>query len=68
MPQPTATRPHLEKRLRVAALLIVVGLMVESATLYSGHPLAFVAYLLFGCSLVAAGVLTYLWAVIPKST
>jgi hypothetical protein len=59
--------PRLAKRLRLSGLLIALGLVIEAATLYSGHPLAFIAYLVFGCSLVAAGIVVYLWAIVLKS-
>jgi hypothetical protein len=59
--------PRFTRRLRISGLLIGLGLVIEAATLYSGHALAFVAYLVLGCSLVAAGIVVYLWAVILKS-
>jgi hypothetical protein len=59
--------PRLAKRLRLSGLLIALGLVIEAATLYSGHPLGFIAYLVFGCSLVAAGIVVYLWAIVLKS-
>jgi hypothetical protein len=67
MVEPGPPPPRFAQRLRISGLLIVLGLLIETATLYSGHPLAFVAYLVFGGSLVAAGLLVYLWAVVFKS-
>ena len=63
MADPGELPQRLAKRLRVSGVLIALGLAIEAATLYSGHPLAFVVYLAGGASLVGAGVLAYLWAI-----
>lgn len=59
--------PRLYKRLKWAGGLLILGLLVEVATLYLGHPLAFVAYLVIGASLVAAGILLYLWSIVSAT-
>jgi hypothetical protein len=48
-------------RLRVAAVLISGGLLIEIATLRWAHPLAFIAYVALGGTLMLAGVLIYMW-------
>lgn len=53
----------IEKRFAWAGWLIAAGLMVQIATTAFVHPLAFVAFLLLACPLVASGVLVFLWAV-----
>lgn len=52
----------LEKRIRLAALLVGVGLLLQVATLLKIHPLAFMAFLMVGCPLIAAGVGLYLFS------
>lgn len=61
-----ASAPHtrVEKRVRLAGLLICLGLLVQLVSLGWVHPLAFVAFLLIGCPLVAVGIVIYLWALV----
>ncbi len=50
----------MEKRLRLAAVLVVAGLLVELITLFWSHPTAFLVFLIAGGSLIVLGVLVYL--------
>jgi hypothetical protein len=59
-----AADPRLARRLRLAGLLVILGLLIEAATLYWPHPTAFLAFLFIGGSLVAAGVLLYLLSIV----
>ena len=59
----TAKRASLESRLTVSGGLVFVGLVVEIDTLYWSHPLAFIAFLLLGGALVAAGVTLFLLSI-----
>ncbi len=60
--------PTIERRIRWAGILIAAGLIVQMLTLLWTHPLAFVAFLLVGCPLVAAGVLLYLYSLVAPET
>jgi hypothetical protein len=53
-----------ERRIRWASLLVGVGLLVQLASLLVTHPLAFVAFLMIGCPLMAAGILLYLFSLV----
>ncbi|HTZ75879.1 MAG TPA: hypothetical protein VMB47_18325 [Candidatus Aquilonibacter sp.] len=53
-----------ERRIRWSGLLIVIGLVVQMITLIWVHPLAFMAFLLIGCPLVAAGILLFLYSIV----
>jgi len=53
-----------ERRIRWASLLVGAGLLVQLASLLIVHPLAFVAFLMVGCPLVAAGILLYLFSLV----
>lgn len=55
------TAGTIEKGLFRSGLLIALGLVVELATSWSVHPLAFVTFAIIACPLVAAGVLLFLW-------
>jgi F0F1-type ATP synthase assembly protein I len=58
--------PMIERRIGWAGMLIGLGLAVQLITFIWTHPLAFVAFLLLGCPLVAAGVLLYLYSLIAS--
>jgi hypothetical protein len=58
----------VERRVRLAAALISVGLLVLLITLIRIHPLAFVASIVIGCPLVLAGILLFLYSIISQET
>ena len=53
-----------EPRIKLAAVLIGLGLVTQLVTLLAVHPLAFVAFLVIGCPLTVAGILIYLWGLV----
>jgi len=54
-----------ERKIRWASLLVGAGLLVQLASLLVVHPLAFVAFLMIGCPLMAAGIVLYLFSLVP---
>ncbi len=56
--------PTIYRKLRLSALLIAAGLVVEAITLELAHPLAFMGFLGLAGPLIAAGVVTFLWALV----
>lgn len=54
------TLTKVERRLRPAGTLIVLGLMVELVSLRWSHPTAFLLFILLGASLMGVGILIYL--------
>jgi uncharacterized membrane protein YczE len=50
----------LEKRLKIAATLIILGLLVEAICLLWARPLAFLVFVGIGMLLMFAGVAFYL--------
>jgi uncharacterized Tic20 family protein len=52
--------PRIEGRIRVAALLVLAGLVLEAVTLNILHPLSFVVFALFGVLLIGAGIIVFL--------
>ena len=54
--QPT----KIEKRVRMAGILLIAGLSVELVTLHWSHPTAFLFFLLPGGALMALGIAVYL--------
>jgi polyferredoxin len=58
------TRLRVERRLRIAAILIIVGLLIELFSLYWAHPTAFLVFMFLGGLFLVAGVLTYLFTLL----
>jgi hypothetical protein len=58
------TLPVIERRIRWAGLLVVCGLVIQMITLIFIHPLAFMAFLLISCPLVAIGILLFLYSIV----
>jgi hypothetical protein len=50
----------VETRIKWASAFIGAGLLVQVASLFPIHPLAFVSFLILGCPLMAVGVVIYL--------
>ena len=50
----------ITKRVRIAGVLVLLGLVVESLSLMWNHPLSFVAFLAAGGLLLGAGIVVYL--------
>jgi hypothetical protein len=62
---PTAPHaPLIERRLRLAGLLIAIGLIVQLTTFIWIHPLAFIAFAMIACPLIAAGILLFLYSLV----
>ena len=53
-------------RLRLAGILVVVGLAVEMGTLLEAHPIAFLSFLVAGAGLVLAGVVALVFALVTQ--
>lgn len=62
----TGAEPRLVRRLRLAGILVGLGLLIEAATLFWAHPTAFLAFLLLGGLLVASGMALYLVSIATK--
>jgi hypothetical protein len=55
---------NIERRLRIAGTLIVLGLLIELGSLLWSHPLAFILFIAAGGLLIGAGILIYLYSLI----
>ena len=56
--------PRLQQRLKVAAFLLIGGLLIEAVTLYWFSPLSFMLFIGLGGTLVGLGVIVYLAAIV----
>jgi len=50
----------IRRLLRISSALVILGLLVEIASLLWFHPLAFVLFVFVGASLICLGILVYL--------
>jgi hypothetical protein len=54
----------IEKRICLAGILLIAGLLVELATLRWSHPTAFLFFLLLDGVLMAVGISVYLFSLV----
>jgi len=54
----------IERRIRLAGILLIAGLLVELVTLRWSHPTAFLFFLLLGGALMALGICVYLLSLV----
>jgi len=54
----------IERRIRLAGILLIAGLLVEFVTLRWSHPTAFLLFLLLGGALMALGIGVYLLSLV----
>ena len=63
-----AVRRPLHRRLRLSGVLLILGLLVEGATLFAlDRPVGFLTFAGAGGLLVAAGIALYLWAIVSQA-
>jgi hypothetical protein len=61
-----ATR--VERWLRIAGVLIVLGLLVEALSLIRIHPLAFLGFMFVGGGLLGTGIAIYLYSILSAAS
>lgn len=54
----------LEHRLRISGILVILGLIVEAASLLWTRPIAFVLFVGMGGGLLGVGILFYLYSLV----
>jgi len=54
----------IEKRIRLAGMLLIAGLLVELVTLRWAHPTAFLFFLLLRGALMGMGIVVYLLSLV----
>lgn len=58
----------IHARLRLAGVLIMVGLVVQALSLLWNHPLSFIAFVSIGGLLLGVGIILYLFALVNIPT
>jgi hypothetical protein len=56
----------LERRLRISAALVMLGLVIEWVSLGWRHPTAFVLFVVAGGTLMAAGILLFSYSIVSQ--
>jgi hypothetical protein len=60
----TENESRLQRKLKIAAYLLIAGLATEAITLHWAHPTSFLLFLSLGGILVLAGIAIYLIAIV----
>ena len=60
----TENASRLQRKLKTAAYLLTFGLAVEGITLHWTHPTSFLLFMSLGGTLVLAGIITFLIAIV----
>jgi hypothetical protein len=55
---------RVQRKLKLAAYLLIAGLALEGVTLQWAHPTSFVLFIILGGVLVLAGIAVYLIAIV----
>jgi len=64
----TLAAERLARRIRLAAVLVVLGLLFEALSFVSLHAVAFFAFLAPGALLVVVGIAIFLWSIASVRT
>jgi hypothetical protein len=62
--QASARQLATERRVRLAGLLVLLGLIVEATSICILHPLSFLVFLVVGGALSALGIVVFLLALL----
>ena len=60
----TEKSSRLQRKLKIAAYLLIAGLAVEGISLHWAHPTSFLLFIILGGVLVVAGIAIYLIAIV----
>jgi hypothetical protein len=58
----------IDRRLRIAGIFVICGLLVEAICLMWARPIAFVVLVAFGGALIGIGVLFFLYSLVSASS
>jgi len=58
----------IERRIRFASILILIGLLIECVTFAWKSPLAFFLFMFVGCGIAAVGIVLFLVSLISPDT
>ncbi|MBI4552032.1 MAG: hypothetical protein HY710_07200 [Candidatus Latescibacteria bacterium] len=53
-----------QRRVQIAGILVLIGLFIETVTLFWTHPIAFIVFVASGLVFLVAGIGFYLWSLL----
>lgn len=56
----------IERQIRWSGAMVAAGLILQTLSMLWTHPLAFMFFLMVGCPLVGAGILSFLYALVSE--
>lgn len=56
-----------QRRVQIAGILVLIGLFIETVTLFWAHPIAFIVFVAPGLVFLVAGIFFYLWSLLGSS-
>ena len=62
----TTDSKKIERQIRWSGAIVAAGLILQTLSMLWTHPLAFMFFLMIGCPLVAAGILSFLYALVSE--
>ena len=60
----SARTSRLSSRLRLAGILLIIGLIIEILSFLWDHPLTFMGFLVIGCAFLGLGIVLFLWTLV----
>jgi hypothetical protein len=54
----------IERRIRLAAIMVIAGLLVEAVSFFWRSPLSFFLFIIGACGLAAAGIALFLFSLV----
>jgi hypothetical protein len=60
----TSTANSMEKRIRAAGIILIIGLVIEALCLLWGRPISFVIFVAVGGLFLFAGVVVFLFSLV----
>lgn len=57
-------KPNLRRKLRLAGMLIITGLVAQLCSLFWNHPLSFLVFVFIGSVASMVGIVLYLLAIV----
>lgn len=59
-------KPLIERRIRYSGILIAAGLIIQLISFIWVQPLAFMAFIVISCPLIAIGILVFLYSLVAS--
>jgi hypothetical protein len=65
-PAPNSANNIMERRIRLSAILLIIGLMIEAVSLIWAHPTAFLVFAFVGVAFMGIGSVVFLYSLVSN--